>query len=418
MSTQHRTVNTAAEDEIRARIASSGRITFAEFQELALYHPNGGYYAAQRAVGAEGDYFTSPTAHPAFSALMAVQARRMWQLLGRPSPFTLVEIGAGGGLMARDLQNYASTLDAAFCDSLRYIGLERYSVDGFSVRQTPIPQRIVAETVPLNRVVGCVFSNELVDAFPVHRFEIQDGTVREVYVTAQGAGFTEVLGEPSTPLLERRLERLNFELPEGSRGEVNLGIKPWMSEVASSLGRGFVITVDYGFEARDLYSPERSKGTIQTYFRHTPGGSPYQRVGRQDITAFVDFSEIVTEGESVGLRPIALMSQARFLRSLGFDRMLERLGQRQLESVEFSANREAMLEIIKPEGLGGFKVLVQERDTGVEAAEQIAPASGDVAALEVPLLGPDHLPLMEGRFPRTAWELEHLWPPEEDWPGK
>ena len=288
------------EDEIRRRIESNGPITFDEFMEVALYHPNGGYYTHDRQDTTYGDYYTSPSAHPAFSALIAVQLEAMWKALDRPTPFHVVEMGAGSGMMARDITEFARQHLPEFVNAMRYMTVDQ------ARDETP------------RGVVGCVLSNELIDAFPVHRFEIRDGRVVELFVDINADGrLHTVPGEPSTPLLAGRLDKLGVELPEGTRGEVNLRIGPWARQVAEIIERGFVLTIDYGYEMKELYSPKRSQGTLQTYYKHTSGSSPYQWIGRQDITAHVDFTTVIEEGRAVGLRPLCLMTQAEYLERLG-----------------------------------------------------------------------------------------------------
>ena len=404
-------VKGTVEARLRDRIARQGSVTFAEFMEFALYYAEGGYYTDPSAFGATGDYFTSPAAHPAFGALLAVQFQRMWELLGRPILFQVVEMGGGTGLLARDVVDYARSLSGSFARSLRYIALDRYTPQANVLSGCGGAQVIVTSKIPLKGVVGCFISNELVDSFPVHRFKRDQGTVKEVYVGIDADGdFIEVLGEPSTPMLVERLGNLDFTLPEGYQGEVNLNIGPWMGEVSAALARGFVVTIDYGYEAGELYAPDRSGGTLQTHYRHVQGGDPYRRIGKQDITAHVDFSAIASEGRSLGLVPLGLAAQSQFLRGLGFDSMLERLRARNLSQRERDANVMAILELVKPDGLGGFKVLIQERATGAEDLRQLAFTRGVTEELAIPLLRPDHMSLLEGRYPHLAWSPEELWP--------
>lgn len=385
---------TQAEMEIRRRIADQGSITFAEFMETALYHPEDGYYTTRWAVGAEGDYFTSPSAHPVFSALLALQLERMWHAMGRPSPFRVVEMGSGNGLMSGDLMDYVGRLRSGFEKALEYIATDR-------VTQTETPTGIV----------GCVISNELVDAFPVHRFRIERKAVREVFVTLDPAGgLVEELGEPSTPLIERRLDGLSAPLPEGASGEVNLGIGPWMAEVARILDRGFVVTIDYGREAEQLYSASRPGGALQTYFRHTGGGSPYQRIGRQDITAHVDFSALVYEGRAAGLSPVTLLSQAEHLKNLGIRQMERKIRRMGLDDQSLEANLMALRELVRPTGLGGFLVLVQRKGVGVRSYEELLPDPSRICNLDPPALRDDHTPLYAGRYPEHLPDLDNLWP--------
>ena len=387
-----------SEVEIRRRIAAEGRITFADFMETALYHPEGGYYTTHKAIGAAGDYFTSPAAHPAFGALLALQLERMWALLGRPKRFYTVEMGAGDGLMSRDLLDFAQRLEPEFAQALEYVTTDR-TTSG------------IAES----GVTGCVISNELVDAFPVHRFRIDSGSLLEVFVTTNDTGeLIEELGEPSTPLIARRLEKLERSLPDGFRGEVNLHICSWMEQVSNLLNRGFVITIDYGHEADQLYSPSRSQGTLQTYFRHTGGSSPYQRIGRQDITAHVDFTAVIDEGRSAGLSPLVLLSQAEFLKDLGMGELEEKVGSLALDSYERDANLMALRELVNPGGLGGFLVLIQQKGAGVRSYDDLTPEASRIQSLNAPLLLADHIQLYAGRYPQNEFNMAQLWPFDQD----
>lgn len=405
---------TAAEQAIRSRIRRQGKITFAEFMRLALYHPADGYYTADAPFGASGDYYTSPAAHPAFGALLCVQLRHMWRLIGKPPQFTVAEMGAGNGILARDIAAYAPHLSPEFARRLRYICIDRYAPA--SAPANPPIARLRAAAIPLKGVIGCLLSNELVDAFPVHRFRIVDGAPLEIYVTLDADGaFAETLAPPSTPRLTERIRALGFPLPDDFSGEVRLNTRRWIDEAAQALDKGFVITIDYGYEAAELYSQRRRYGTLQTYYRHTEGGSPYQRIGRQDISAHVDFSQLQSDGRAAGLSAIAYTTQAALLQALGMDAMLRQARAMPLAPRARSANLMAMRELIKPSGLGGFKALIQAK--GVEVSEaDIAPTQAQRNDPQPPLLSDRHMPLLEGRYPHAvwqAWETPTLWPPPE-----
>ena len=407
---------TAAEQAIRERIRQRARITFAEFMQMALYHPVGGYYTSEKPFGAAGDFYTSPAVHPAFGALLAVQLQCMWMRLGSPSDFTVVEMGAGNGLLANDICAAAEELCDEFAHKLRYVCIERYSPDdanrGMS-GDAPHIERLIADTLPLSDVVGCFISNEFADALPVHRFQMSGREALEVYVALDKDGkFIEILVEPSTPTLNERLDGLGFALEDRHCGEVNLQIKPWLDDVARALDKGFVITIDYGYEAAELYSQRRRFGTLQTYYRHTEGSSPYQRIGRQDISAHVDFSLLQSEGYAAGLNTLAYMTQAELLQGLGLNDLLHRLRQEPMPEYERNANLMSMRELVKPEGLGGFKVLFQEKATGVSDLAQIQPGDAPCQTMPLPMLTDRHMPLIQGRFPHTSWETPLLW---DDW---
>ena len=378
-----------AEAEIRRRIASNGPITFAEFMELALYHPEGGYYTQDRQDADHRDYYTSPSAHPTFSALIAVHLEAMWKELDEPSQFHVIEMGAGSGLMARDISEYARQHLEPFTGAMRYFTMDK-ACDEFP-----------------RGVVGCVLSNELIDAFPFHRFEIKDGRLVELFVDVDAGGrFHSVPREPSTPLLARRLGKLGLELPDETRGEINLRISEWASRVAEIIERGFVITIDYGHEAHELYSPKRSRGTLQTYYKHTSGSSPYQWIGRQDITAHVDFTTVIEEGRAAGLEPLCLIPQAEYLDRLGLNVWASSLRERDMSPRDLRANVMAMRDLVDPDGLGGFKVLIQGKRIPLGDVGALFPPPQYVEQLPTPLLRTDHVPLYEGTYPTQTGELE------------
>ena len=409
----------SAEAEIRRRIREKGAITFAEFMEVALFWPQGGYYLGPERVGPSGDYYTSPIAHPAFGALLAVQLCQMWSLLGRPSPFTVVELGAGSGALCRDLVVYADHLGAEFARSLRYICLERRAAAGMerdlhSDVVAPAVARIAAAGVPLRGIRGCFLSNEFLDSFPVHRVTLCQGKLREVYVTLRGEELAETLGEPSTPALAARLEGLGIELAEGQAAEINLGLEGWAEEAGAALVAGFVLTIDYGHPAAELYSlARRPRGALTTFYRHVQTDAPLRRIGRQDMTAQVDFTSVGNAGRRVGLELLGYTSQRQFLRNLGLEEWQRRLSSLGLPQRETQANRAGMLDLARPGGLGDFKVVAQGKKVGQAKLWGFDPseeASASVAGLPVPLLAGHHLRLLEGRYPQQVVEFERLWP--------
>ena len=364
---------TGAEREIHRLIAERGAIPFRDFMRLALYHPDG-YYPSRRRIGADGDYFTSPTLHPAFGALLAIQIQAMWRALGRPSPFWIIEPGAGDGALARDITAFSQARLPTFARAVRYVAIDRSPPSSERVRSSSGVSWIKSDRLPLRGVVGCVVSNELLDAFPVHRFAIQNGEPLEIHVgISPDGGFIETLRAPSSDAVRERLNRMPFALPDGFRGEVNPEIGAWAASAADALERGFVITIDYGGEADEIYAPRRSRGTFQTHYRHVAGSSPYQRIGRQDMTAHVDFTELIERGASAGLRPVFLTTQAEFLTSLGVREMERSLRESRADRAETRAGVHALRQLTQPDGLGGFRVLVQDKDSGITSSADIAP---------------------------------------------
>lgn len=312
---------TVAERTIRRRIARHGPITFAEYMARALYGP-GGYYTR---AGIGDDYYTSPQVHPAFGALLAVQLFQFWRLLERPNPFFVIEAGAGDGLLARDIRSTGRYLPEGFVKSLRCVAVDRSS-RGRNHRVLATDEtRGDAMRLPFRNVTGCIISNELLDALPVHRVRMEKGRLRELYVgieadVADGyeGQVVEVIGGPSTPELERRLANIGVELSEGQTAEICLQLDDWSLSVASLLDAGFALTIDYGRSAHDLYDPvQRPNGTLVTYRSHRQTDTPLIDAGRQDITAQVDFTSLRLAGERAGLTTVGNVSQGRFLTRLG-----------------------------------------------------------------------------------------------------
>ena len=351
-----------AEAEIRRRVDEAGTIPFAEFMDVALYWPRGGYYSSGGNVGASGDFFTSPLAHPAFGALVAVQLYQMWLVLDRPEVFTVVEPGSGDGLLCRDILTFSETLPDGFKDALRYLSVDRRASSGHE-KGIASASRVVSESLPVRGVTGCILSNELLDAFPVHQVTMEAGRLREALVNLKDGKLALTTGEPTTPALAERLDGLGITLVEGQTAEVNLGLAGWVGEVAAALDRGFVLTIDYGRSARELYSPEeRFRGTLTTFYQHVQTDSPLQRIGRQDITSQVDFTSVARLGQRAGLEFLDITDQRSFLKNLGLEEMLRRLRAVTTDQTEFVVNRRGMLELLKPDGLGNFKVLVQGKN--------------------------------------------------------
>ena len=315
-------------EEIRER----GLLPFARFMEICLYQPQYGYYATGRGRwGKRGDYFTAPTIHPLFGALLGKQIAQMWRIMGEGA-FAIVEMGAGEGYLGRDILDYLEHEEPRFYDHLHYYIVERNPV--ISERQkrllAPHQGKVLwydsGETAGL-KVTGCFVSNELVDSFPVHRVVMQGDALQEVFVDLNDGAFTEVCGEPSTPELTAYFRRTGITLAEGQHAEVNLEALRWLHAVAQGLKQGFVITIDYGYQAQELYAPSRPAGTFMCYQGHRAFTDPYDKLGQQDMTSHVDFTALILHGEEEGLQCTGLIPQYRFLLALGILEEAARMGQ-------------------------------------------------------------------------------------------
>ncbi len=394
---------TRAERAIRRRIARRGPITFAEYMARALYGP-GGYYA-EGGRTFPGDYYTSPQVHPAFGALISVQLFHFWTLLDKPNSFVLVEPGAGDGLLCRDILTAAAHLPDGFGEAIRYVACDLRPLAGWEQGRSNT-QRVVADALrlPVRNAVGCVLSNELLDAFPVHRVRMEHNRLRELYVDVGpdvADGYEGVLFEradtPSTPRLAQYLTDAGIALAEGQTAEVCLVLEDWSKSVAAVLEAGFALTIDYGRSAADLYNPEqRPDGALVTYRNHLQTDSPLVDAGRQDITAQVDFTSVQRSGERAGLTSIGSLSQGQLLHRLGLQTMRrsgppdgpEASGWNSLQvepdgllpdvlldaaGLEADGGRAWLMgltHLTRPGGLGDFRALMQSKGVAAGRAGQ------------------------------------------------
>lgn len=340
--------------------------------QLCLYHPEFGYYMQGRErTGVRGDYFTSSDLHPIFARLVARQAAEMWELLGRPARFTWVEMGPGRGWFARDFLRWVEKARPDFAAALDYVAIENSAKQREEVvarvGDTPggAHLRTAASIEELKKVTGCFFSNELVDAFPVSVVTRSSGRLKEVYVACEGEALQETLGPLSDSAVARAVARYANSLEEGHRVEVCRTAARWIRSVAEKLARGFVITVDYGDLSERLYTPERPRGTLLAYHRHTASEDFYSAPGETDLTAHVNFSMLVDAGREAGLEPAGFTTQERFLMALGEGNEFADLYDEGAGETEKLQARLKLKRLLNPEGMGSvFKVLIQYR--GVE----------------------------------------------------
>jgi SAM-dependent MidA family methyltransferase len=321
--------------QIADLVRERGPMTVAAFMELALYHPELGYYArAARRSGRTGDFFTSVDVGPLFGELLATQLAEMAEILnsasGIQNSFDLVEAGAGNGRLSADILVAARARASGFYDSIR-LHLSEVSPRARAAHASTLGDhagRLAwSDSALPGSFEGVLIANELLDALPVHQVVMREGGLREAYVSGRSAVGTEDLalteGPVSTLALHEYLERLGVELQPGWRIEINLRAVQWVQEAARRLRRGFIIVIDYGHEARELYSPTHAAGTLTTFSRHQSTGpeSPgvpawLQSPGNQDITAHVDFTSVRAAAEAQGLQTLGFMDQTYFLLGL------------------------------------------------------------------------------------------------------
>ncbi len=330
-------------------------MTFARYMELCLYHPDYGYYAKAPRLGRKGDYFTSPCVHAVFGAAVATQILEIWEKLGCPQDFVIVEAGAGEGYLALDILDFLK---------LKGLDFPYFICEPFPANQARQEEILAShldsvtwfrDISELKSFTGIFLSNELFDSFPVHLIEMTEEGLKEVYVVIEERPF-EALGGLSEPKILERVAPFAESWPEGYRTEVCLAIEPYFKEIAKRLVRGAVITFDYGYSRGDYYHPDRAQGTLLCYYRHQVVENPYLAPGEMDLTAHVDFTTLKELGEYYGLANLGFTQQAPFLVGLGVERLLGEISNMTFKDIE------ALKMLILPQGLGmSHWVLIQAR---------------------------------------------------------
>jgi SAM-dependent MidA family methyltransferase len=357
------TDNAGLRSAIDTEIRSAGRIPFRRFMEMALYQPADGYYmSSNNRIGRAGDYVTSPEITPLFGYAVARQIAELWRALDRPASFAITEYAAGSGRLAWDILRWTEARDKAFYDALTYQLVER-SPERIREQTNTLAAYIesgkcIASCDPPSRAAaGCVLANELLDSFPVHRVVVHNRTLEEIFVTLRDGAFVEELGPLSTAAIAEYFRRLDLLPGEDCVAEVNLEMSDWLSEAADRITHGYILLLDYGFSARRLYAGWRRKGTLLCYHRHDPGEDPYRRVGRQDMTAHVDFTSLLGAAARLGLTEAGVTSQARFLSALGIESST-RMTDAKSDLLEYYARRRAVEMLVDSSGLGQIKAVL------------------------------------------------------------
>ena len=370
---------------MREQISNHGPVTFKWFMQQALYHPEYGYYGGGRArIGRKGDFYTSVSVGKIFGELMAKQFEEIWYRMNTPVSFAIVEEGANNGQFAQDLLGWLQQFSPDLFQKVRY----------WIVEPNPRLQQEQQATLsrwPRNKVRwtnslaafeagslrGVYFSNELLDAFPVHLVTSTGGAWEENFVDLTRQGFRFVYGPPSNSLLRAQLEKLPVPLQIESttpyRTEVNLAALRWIEDIAKVIGQGYIMLADYGYPRDVYYSPERTEGTLMAYSEHRRSDDPLQAVGECDLTAHVDFTSLAERAEANGLRLAGYCDQHHFLVALGEEELME---------------IERTLQELTPDVLHyirSFKTLIHPSTMGM--AFKFIAFSKSVPAVEAPLTG-------------------------------
>jgi SAM-dependent MidA family methyltransferase len=348
------------------RIRRFGPLTFADFMRECLYHPVHGYYSKAESKRF-ADYYTSVDMHPIFARLLARQFAEMWESLGWPEEFTLVEAGAGVGRFAWQVLDFCAAKLPSFYGALRYVAAERSAsrreqATMAANRHATAGRFTVSAEVPAQIAAGCFFSNELVDALPVHRVVMDGGALKEILVGFSEGRFMNVLAPVSTCAITEYFAAQGITLCEGHHAEAGLEACDWITEVGRRLARGYVLTIDYGHPANDLFDDHHMRGTLLAYQNHRTSEEFYASPGEQDLTAHVNFTAIESWGKRSGLETSGFTSQTAFLMALGQGNEFADLYDEGQSETERTKARLQLKTLIHPEGMGErFQVLIQRK---------------------------------------------------------
>ncbi len=346
---------------ITKKIHENGPISFRDFMEMALYYPELGYYTSvQDKIGTNGDYYTSPNLTPVFGAMIGRQIEEMWSISGGEE-FTIVEYGAGTGSLCHDILEYLKKNEKLY-EKFNYSIIEKSPV----MREKGKMHLDKHEKVSwhdsirdIPEITGCILSNELVDNFSVHQVMMQD-ELMEVFVDHKNE-FVELL-KPASKALKDYLDELQVILPKGFHTEINLEAAEWTKEIAASIKKGYVMTIDYGYSSAELYYKERrSCGTLLCYNKHTRNNQPYKDVGKQDITSHVNFSALSHWGLKNGLECCGLTNQAHFLLSLGFKDYFRNTAKHEQDIIHLAMQEAFLTRTLLLDMGSKVKVLIQRK---------------------------------------------------------
>ena len=361
-------------DEIRA----SGPMTFARYMELALYHPEVGYYAGgvggATGPGRDGDFLTAPEGHPIFGWAIARHLEAVWAALDRPTRFVVREHGAGSGALAAGILDGLRRSGSPLLDAIAYqaVDVAPARLDALAARLAEAGLDRHLQPLDATPAPGAILANELLDALPVHQVEgAADRILLERFVALvdgvsaanDGApAFTTVLGPPSTPALASRLEAEGVVLQPGQPAEICLALDGWIARATAPLERGELLLIDYGYPAAELYAPACGS-TLRAYHRHRVHADAFVAIGRQDLTAHVDLTAVERAADAAGLEPRIRTTQGQFLADLGTGELLVALQTEPASTLEsYIEARSALMRMLDPRATGAFAVLAFGRD--------------------------------------------------------
>jgi len=357
---------TPLENIIKDEIRKNGRITFARYMELALYHPEYGYYSQDRTETAEDDYQTAPQISAAFGKCIARSLWKFWVAADRPLRWDIVEFGAGNGKLAYDIISYIEKQYPDFFETIRYDLIEQNRrIESHRTRLRKYLSGGRCRNADLKEfspgsVTGSIISNEFFDALPVHRLLLQNGELQEIYVAIHdGNGeLEERTGPLSSDEVRNHWDRYGSTLKEGEQGEISLAACDHIRKMSLILKEGVLFTFDYGGDADELFGGAHPDGTVMTYRKHEADARYYDEIGSKDITADCNFSALKTIGSESGLIELRYGTQSKYLADEGI-LDLSPAG----DDIKKQNERNAIRQLLDFGGGFGkeFKVLIQKK---------------------------------------------------------
>jgi SAM-dependent MidA family methyltransferase len=369
------------EARLRERIQREGPISFYEWMKAALYDERDGYYCADRMrQGRRGDYRTAPETSPLFSATFGSYFAKLFAALGSPREFAIVEVGAGGGDFAHGVLTNLRADHRRVFDATTYLIEEfggsararcaerlaefsdRVTVRSPTAREGNLPKPALPGGRASDTLTGIIFSNELIDAFPVHRVVRRAGRLRQLYVGLLDQRFVWVESDLEQPAADY-CERIGLDLREEQIAEINLDAEDFVARAASLLERGYMITVDYGAERSELLnSLERAQGTVRAFRSHQFAGDVLATPGEQDLTTTIDWTQIIEGGERSGLRTQRFERLDQFLIAEGLLERIAEIAGSVTDMAEALQLTTGARELILPNAMAAsFQVLVQRK---------------------------------------------------------
>ena len=383
-------MNIASHPELSKALTDAlenGPIPFRRFMELALYHPDGGYYCRESPrIGPGGDFYTSPHQSPWLGRMIAPLLEKIRGRMAEPSALHVWEYGPGEGWLAFDILESIRSSQAALHQAIAYTFAEQSAPAGARIREKFQDSDNIrfadASRYPPAGFEGVILAHEFLDALPVHTLIQKEGRLlEERYVALQGEGLVFCEGALSDERLSGWFSNLGVRLSRGQMAEVNLCAFDWVSEAARRMERGAILIFDYGFSARALYGPTRPDGALRGYRNHTLVSDALSRPGETDLTTHVDFTSILRAAMPHGMELAGFTDQARFLLGAGLPRALENMKDGDDEKTR--RERQSVMGIMDPTGLGGaIKVMLLSKNLNLSGLSEFSMKPDDRESLE------------------------------------